>query len=199
MQRNETILKLGFECDDAHWRNLIDRALLRNNDYWRRRQSSPLIEELGPVEERSLGNIILTMPPDGCPTETFHDDNLHHGVLRSCMLQNRKLPTTSQLQSCAKNSGKPLPYNKAAPLIRECRIALLRTSVGKEVVIADAFGTELSGILRTWSENNDKWSLDILTDCNQRISFRSNSEPSFSVSKAYADWLRGGNAQVGGG
>merc|ERR1719220_1405380 len=51
MEKNETIVKLGFECDDAHWRNLIDRALLRNNDMWRRRQQGPAEDELPPAEE----------------------------------------------------------------------------------------------------------------------------------------------------
>merc|ERR1740130_234637 len=41
MQSNETIVKLVLECDDAHWRNIIDRALLRNNDFRRRRPQAP--------------------------------------------------------------------------------------------------------------------------------------------------------------
>merc|ERR1711879_997880 len=64
MQQNETIVKLAFECDDAHWRNLIDRALLRNNDAWRRRQvrkAEP--EELLQAEARTLGRLLLRTPP----------------------------------------------------------------------------------------------------------------------------------------
>merc|ERR1719330_2217594 len=54
MQTNETIVKLGFDCDDAHWRNVIDRALLRNNDYWRKRQSIvPDMQDLPAAEEKS--------------------------------------------------------------------------------------------------------------------------------------------------
>merc|ERR1712232_1013200 len=38
MEKNQTITKLGLSCDDAHWRNTIDRCLLRNNDFARRRR-----------------------------------------------------------------------------------------------------------------------------------------------------------------
>merc|ERR1712228_87947 len=64
MEKNESIVKLGFECDDTNWRNLIDRALLRNNDYWRRSQQGPSsAEELPPTEERTLSQLHLEVPP----------------------------------------------------------------------------------------------------------------------------------------
>merc|ERR1712039_551503 len=61
MQKNGTIVKLGFECDDAHWRNLIDRSLLRNNDAWRKMQQRVGLgaEGLLPVEERTIGHLTL--------------------------------------------------------------------------------------------------------------------------------------------
>eukprot|EP00435_Cladocopium_sp_Y103_P022174 s1004_g5.t1 len=48
LDKNETLLRLGFSCDDAHWRNHINRALLRNNDFARRRRK----KQAGGEEER---------------------------------------------------------------------------------------------------------------------------------------------------
>jgi len=68
MQGNECIVKLGIECDDKHWRNVIDRALLRNNDL--RRQPLPM--PCGAVhiaaEERTFGQLILCGAPPGGET-----------------------------------------------------------------------------------------------------------------------------------
>merc|ERR1711974_150387 len=45
VENNMTITKLGFTCNDAHWRMKIDRALLRNNDLARRRRKGTVVEE----------------------------------------------------------------------------------------------------------------------------------------------------------
>jgi len=66
MQSNETIVKLGLECHDAHWRNVIDRALLRNNDIMRRRERQ-IDEDVSPVEERPLGQLALVGSPPPLP------------------------------------------------------------------------------------------------------------------------------------
>jgi hypothetical protein len=62
MQSNETIVKLGLECDDAHWRNVIDRALLRNGDFMRRRlqqKAQDQDEDVTPAKELTIGAIML--------------------------------------------------------------------------------------------------------------------------------------------
>mmetsp|Transcript_13287 Transcript_13287/g.23769 ORF Transcript_13287/g.23769 Transcript_13287/m.23769 type:complete len:643 (+) Transcript_13287:52-1980(+) len=194
MNSNNLIVKLGFECDDAHWRNIIDRALLRNNDYWRRRQAPASVEELPPAEERSLGHILLTAPPQGPANEAFSRSAVFCGFVE----QNLKLPTTVQLQNCAKNIGTPLSYTVAAPLIKECRAWMLDAATGKEVVVSDAFGMEVSGVLRQWSENNDNWMVDIWLADGRRSTFRSSKEPGFSVSKTWGDWLRIVASKAGG-
>lgn len=195
MQHNETIVKLGFECDDAHWRNLIDRALLRNNDYWRKRQQdkvhSAVGEELPPAEDKTLGQLVLQVPPTHTSAGLFPRDSAPHATFCLYVVQNKKLPTTSQLQSCAKNSGTPLSYSVAGPLIRDCRARILDFAVNKEVAVIDAFGTEAKGIFRSWSEVNDQWTVDIWAGEGKRLVFRSNKEPAFSISGTWADWLAG--------
>lgn len=185
MEKNALIVKLGFECDDAHWRNLIDRALLRNNDAWRRRPAQP--NELPSAEERSLGQLVLKERPAGSEVPWCGKCD----IFRSYVAQTARLPTVAQLQSCAKNQGAPLPYTEAAPLVRECRSWLLDAAVGLEVVVLDAFGTEQAGRLTAWAECNDNWSLEVVGEDGKRFSFRSAREPSFAVSAAWAQWMHG--------
>jgi hypothetical protein len=65
MSTNDTIVKLGLECDDANWRNQIESALLRNNDMRRRSKQSPSSERsLAPLEERLLKEISLCGEPN---------------------------------------------------------------------------------------------------------------------------------------
>lgn len=204
MEKNETIVKLGFECADAHWRNLIDRALLRNNDYWRRKQQgSGSEEDLPAAEQKTLGHLTLGAVPSTSPDGVLALRSAYQMTFCAYVVQTGKLPTASQLQSCAKNSGVPLPYAKAAPLIKECRSAFLDAATGLAVVVLDAFGSETPGTLRSWTESNDHWHLELWSEDGRRCAFRSNSEPAFSVSEAWQEWLLQGtgiapNPSVGG-
>merc|ERR1712087_442469 len=38
MQTNDRVTKLGFNCEDPHWRDVIGRAIIKNNDLARRRR-----------------------------------------------------------------------------------------------------------------------------------------------------------------
>jgi hypothetical protein len=194
MESNSTIVKLGFDCDDAHWRNLIDRALVRNNDLCRRRQLGLGVgaeEDFVVTEERTLGHLFLQTAPTEAACKVFQEDGSSHNIFRSYVVHNWKLPTTSQLQNCAKNNGAPLPYHVAAPLVRECRARMLEAAVSTEVVVTDAFGTNVTGTLRSWGENNDNWFFDVVAeDGTKRYAFRSSREPAFSISTVWAEWAQ---------
>ncbi|CAE7299020.1 TMOD2 [Symbiodinium sp. CCMP2592] len=185
MQSNDTIVKLGFECDDAHWRNEIDRALLRNNDSWRRRQAPPDGEALPTAEERSLGRIHLVHPPDASASEVLNS----YGTLCDYLDHNKKLPTTSQLQNSTRNSGQQITYAKAAPMIKELRSWMLDQSLNKLVEVLDTFETPTCGILRQWSSCHDHWIVEVWVE-DRRCTFRSSREPPTSVSDDWVKWLR---------
>ncbi|CAE7361177.1 TMOD2 [Symbiodinium sp. CCMP2456] len=185
MQSNDTIVKLGFECDDAHWRNEIDRALLRNNDSWRRRQAPPDGEALPTAEERSLGRIHLVHPPDASANEVLNS----YGTLCDYLDHNKKLPTTSQLQNSTRNSGQQITYAKAAPMIKELRSWMLDHSLNKLVEVLDTFETPTCGILRQWSSCHDHWIVEVWVE-DRRCTFRSSREPPTSVSDDWVNWLR---------
>lgn len=190
MQRNETIVKLGFECDDANWRNLIDRALLRNNDFSRRRSHahSADVEEM-PAEEKTLAQVKLHEIPASPPSEVFAEGSDRHSLLRSYMAQNLQLPTTSQLQHYAKNSGAPMSYTTAGPLIRECRAWLLDRAVASQVTVVDAFGVSSDGTFRAWQSNDERWTVELLDASACRLTFKALQEPAVFLSPAWSPWI----------
>jgi hypothetical protein len=193
MQRNMTIVKLGFECDDAHWRNEIDRALLRNNDKLRRKLQGSCSDasSAGYVEEKTLGQVTLQDAPstDVKPSDFFHEKCDHRSILRSYMAQNLQLPSPLQLQHYAKNIGSSLPYSSIAPLIKECRSWLLNNAVGNGAVIVDAFGVASEGTVISWQEINERSNVDVSTFAGSRVNFRSDREPVIFLSSAWSSWL----------
>jgi len=195
MERNETIIKLGFECNDAHWRNIIDRALLRNNDFARRRRQKNSLnpEEDVVAEEKSLSRLVLREPPARGVEEVFAEDaGPGSSVFRGFVANQKRLPTMSQLQNYAKNSGNTLKYSTVAPLIRDCRSRLLNAAANTQVTVADIFEVDTMGELRSWSESNGNWNLDIWAPDGKRYAYKSNKEPAFQVSDEWAAWLLAG-------
>lgn len=190
MEKNNTIYKLGFECNDAHWRNEIDRALLRNNDYARRRRKrTSQIDAEVRVEERPLSRILLLEPPANDASSVFSDDNASQRVFRSYLAQNKKMPTMPQLQAYAKSNGTPLKYAEVAPLMKECRSIMLDSAMNREVTAYDVFEVDTKGVLRGWSQDKENWNLEVWTGDGKRYAYKSNKEPGFSVSEAWAEWL----------
>jgi len=190
MQSNQTIVKLGFECDDRHWRNVIDAALVRNNDASRRQQAAAQ-DALRPAsQEVTLGQVLLQSAPAACTERSFLEDGSFRELYRSYVVQTGKLPTIKQLLSCAKNSGQPLQYSAAAPFVKECRTWFLQTAIGTNVLATDAFGIGKEGRMVDWSETNDCWSIELVAhEDDKHYAFRSSREPAFAVSDAWVEWL----------
>lgn len=191
MEKNGTIVKLGFECNDAHWRNIIDRALLRNNDFARRsrKRDSLGIEEEKAAEERALSRLNLRIPPQAVATEVFADNSPPHLAFRGFVAQQKRLPNATQLQSYARNGGVPLKYSEVAPTLKDCRARMLDAAVNTQVTVADIFEVDTEGVLQAWSSTNDNWVLEIRASDRKRYTYRSNKELVLQVSEAWALWL----------
>lgn len=196
MESNQRIIKLGFPCNDAHWRNIIDRAVLRNNDIRRRRRQSTSkgsVQEDVQAVEKSLGRVVLQAAPDTAVETVFAEDNAERKAFRAYVAQNKKFPAPAQMQSFAKNQGTPLKYSTVAPLIRECRQRLLDAATGSEVLVVDTFEVELEGVLRRWSEANGSWELEVWPVDGGRFAYKTSKDPSFAISDAWAKWLLAGD------
>jgi len=195
LEKNEVIVRLGFVCSDAHWRNLIDRAVLRNNDFARRRRKRNVCEEEAEVaaEEKSLSRLQLVSPPPKPAKEVLVEDVPAYASVRGFLIQHRKFPTPSQLQTYAKNNGTPVKFSEAAPAVRGFRAAVLEAAKGTEVTVADAYEVDNTGNMKHWSIQNDNWRLDIWTPDKKRFQYASSAgkEPALSISDKWAAWLDG--------
>jgi len=196
MERNQSIVRLGFDCKDAHWRDTIDRALLRNNDLARRRRcgatnSWPESWQNAVIEERALSRLVLQRPPALEASDVFNgfEGDGHRVFLRFLAVQ-RRLPIVSQLQSFARSNGSPLPYAQVAPLIRKCRSRLLDAVTGLEVSAVDTCEVPQDGDLVQWTESNGSWCVDVwVASAVRRYSYRCSRDPAFVMSAAWTEWL----------
>jgi len=198
MERNQSIVRLGFDCKDAHWRDTIDRALLRNNDLKRRRRcgSTHALDRSmswqdAVAEEKALSRLVLQRPPAMEASEAFSgfDGDGYHVFLRFVAVKQR-LPTASQLQSFARSNGSPLPYSQVAPLIHKCRSRLLDAVTGLEVSAIDTCEVPQDGDMVQWTESTGSWVIDVwVASAAQRYSYRNSGEPAFVVSAAWTEWL----------
>eukprot|EP00747_Dinoflagellata_sp_TGD_P031578 gnl/TRDRNA2_/TRDRNA2_135381_c0_seq1.p2 gnl/TRDRNA2_/TRDRNA2_135381_c0~~gnl/TRDRNA2_/TRDRNA2_135381_c0_seq1.p2 ORF type:complete len:481 (-),score=107.90 gnl/TRDRNA2_/TRDRNA2_135381_c0_seq1:182-1624(-) len=196
MQQNQMIIKLGFHCDDHHWRNIIDRALLRNNDIARRRRrrsrrsKSADSEEEVPAEDLRFGRLMLRVPPSGTAQAVFAQDSPQVAVFRQFVAKFKKLPTPTQLQNYAKQAGSTIAYKELNPLIKDSRLRLLEAATNSGVTVADLFEVEIEGQLRGYSLGaNEKWTLDLWTEAGKRYCCKSEKEPVLSISDEWGAWL----------
>jgi len=199
MKLNDSIIKLGFECDDANWRNVIDRALLRNNDLWRRRHAGEREEDLPAPELKSLSHIRLQVPPSGSAGAFFDSQDSASAVLQRYLEENMMLPTPAQLQNFAKKTGDILPYTIVAPLLRKCRTALLDASRGQPIFALDNYGVQLEGVLRNWATDGEAHELEVADGEGKRSIFKSHKEPKFSLARDWQPWLSTRQPAHGGG
>lgn len=193
MEVNRSIVKLGFSCNDPHWRMVIDRNIMRNVDTARRRRKRTSIampEEVA-ADERPMSRISFVLPPEKAVWEIFEDDDENLRLIRSFVAEKLHLPSKEQLQSYAKSAGRTLKYSEVAPLVRSFRSKLFDSGVGAEVLVYDAALTEYRGVMRGWTEKNESWSVDLWPDePGKRYNFTLNHQPNVDMSAEFADWLR---------
>jgi len=191
-ERSERILKLGFSCNDAHWRLTIDRALLRNNDLARRRRKCGAAAEPEEVlpQERSLGRLALLSPPTRAAWEVFDEEDERSTLIRQLTADSRRLPTKEQVQSFARSQGKPIPYSAVATVFKAFRERLVAAAVNGQVAVADVYGADAVGCLHAWAEKNEHWSLDVWMPENTRYNCVSSKQPAIELSEDFAAWLR---------
>lgn len=192
MKNNTTIVKLGFTCADAHWRNEIDRHVLRNVDLARRKRKRGESQDLDSVaaEQKPLATLSLVAPPDDSSSwEVFDNENSKMNLVRGQVASTKRLPNSTQLQSYARSQSQSLKYSEVAPLIKEFRKILMDAVVGSDVTVQDIYGSEFSGVLRSWTEKNENWSLDIWPSSDKRYNFTLNKQPIIEISSEFAAWL----------
>lgn len=193
VKKNTNVVKLGFACQDRNWKNEIDKAMIKNCDLARRRRKRTIIEEVteeAAAVEKPLGGIMVVWVPEDGSWEVFDNENQNMNVVRNYVAEHKSLPTNQQLQSAAKANGISLKYNEVAPLIKDFRTKLLNTSTTQKIELTDTYGKLVIGTLRSWTEKNNKWSLDFWPTPNEHNNFTAAKAPKFGVSAEVASWLK---------
>jgi len=202
MQTNTRITKLGFSCEDAHWRDVISRATIKNNDLARRRRKKEKggddeDEVVKKAVERSMAEIKLQSPPkDKAAWEIFVDEKDEKNTERLNMgrgfvAEKKVLPTKEHLQNYARSNGTPIPFSAVATTMQNFRKLLMDCAVGTEVCILDSSLTEYKGSMKAWAEKNERWQIDFWTaDGQSRYNFTLAKQPKIEVSEAFAEWIK---------
>jgi len=191
LEKNVRITKIGFSCNDAHWRLMIDRAILRNTDAARRRRKGSVLAAAEQVvaQEKPLSRLMLSGLPDKAMWEVFEDNDERAALIRGYVADAKRLPTKEQIQSFARGQGKPIPYSAVATVFKDFRAKLVGAAVGSQVVVYDVYGADFPGCLRAWAEKNERWSLDIWPAGDTRYNFTADKQPIIEVSEEFAAWL----------
>mmetsp|Transcript_94151 Transcript_94151/g.263037 ORF Transcript_94151/g.263037 Transcript_94151/m.263037 type:complete len:1162 (+) Transcript_94151:119-3604(+) len=194
MEKNQRICKLGFAVDDANSRLKIDRAILRNMDFARKRRRRGADGEEGDevtAEEKRMSRLILRDAPARPAAEVFGDD-VRLGLVRKHVAEKGIIPASQALQAWAKGQGTSIPYSAVKPLLEDFRTKLLNATIEcqQQVSVQDVYGAEFSGSLRAWTERNSSWSLDVWPSGDRRFNFTSDQQLTIEVSGSFKDWLQ---------
>jgi len=194
VESNKTIVKLGCTINDPHWRDVINRAIMRNADVARRKRKRKTVkgeEVLIPVE-KTLSRCIFKEPPENPAWDgTFEDDDEKSNLARGVTSQQKRLPTKEQLQNAAKSAGKPLKFSEVAPLLKDFRAKLFNVAKSCGVEIFDAYNASYEGTLHAWSEKNENWTIDVFQEEENRLlRFSLNKQPVIEFDDAFVEWLK---------
>merc|ERR1712232_442845 len=192
--------------------------MMSNNDTRRRPQKTPSSESrLAPLEDKQLKLISLCGEPVRCGDDVLASASTSAGaseaeeedmaeapvartsgsqpsrdVIHDYVVRYERLPSFTQLQTYLRNAGATPPTHKEAmPILKDCRGRLLDAAVLSNVGVTDVFGTVTSGVLRSWTERNDVWTVEVGSDDGRRYAFQSrHAEPSMAVSGSWAAFLQ---------
>jgi len=196
MQKNTTITKLGLYCDDAHWRDVIDRAVLRNIDRSRRnrkvRSNSEDESELT-MEDKTLNSFTLQRPPRVSVQELLGDGDSIVIAFKDFLVKNKKVPTSTQMQAAAKAVGSPMKFSEVKPTLNKCQTLLLNAAIRTSISVLDIYGSEIKGTLLRWEAGKTGNTMLELLDETQTKKFKcvSTKDPAVAVSEMWAEWLQG--------
>jgi hypothetical protein len=193
---NTRITKLGVYCQDAHWRNVISKAVMKNTDAARRRrkqrQSIALTAPASLVKavNKPLQNLVLTTPPTVAAWDVFPDDDEFMTVARSFTADKKACPTAQQFQGAVKAAGKSIGFSKVAPVLNDFRTKLLDSFKTLRVTVKDSSLMSYDGAMVEWSNKNQNWSIDVWPSDTSHFTFEKKGELAIEISDEVKDWLK---------
>jgi hypothetical protein len=191
MEKNDRILKLGVYCQDAHWRNVISRAILRNGDVARRRRKrgSQVEVSLIPAVTKPCVSLVLTSPPSMAAWDVFPDDDDYLTVARKYTADHKACPSAQQLQAAVKAAGKTIGYAQVAPLLNNFRTKLINAFKTLQVTVKESAVVMHECTLVEWTTKNQNWTFDVWPSDTKRFSFEKKGDPAIELSDDVKYWL----------
>merc|ERR1719183_3200677 len=107
------------------------------------------------------------------------------------LASSKRLPTKDQMGANARKMGKPLKYSEIATTHSGFRKQLFEAATDNKVLAFDAYDVEIEGVLRSWTEKNDSWALDVWPEDDLRLNYTLNKQPVVEVSDDFVEWLKG--------
>jgi len=193
VEGNRNIVKVGFSCNDPHWRLVIDRNVMRNIDIARRKRKvkKTVFNVVIPALEKTLSRVVLNEPPEEPLEKYFEAGNEQMKLAIDFMCAAKRLPTKDQMGANARKMGKPLKYAEIATTHSGFRKKLFEAATDNKVLAFDAYDVEIEGSMRGWTEKNDSWALDVWPEDDLRLNFTLNKQPVVEISDDFVDWLQG--------
>jgi hypothetical protein len=191
MQKNDRILKLGVYCQDAHWRDVISRAVLKNGDAARKRRKKRIQREVSllPAVTKPFVSLVLSSPPTMAAWDVFPDDDEYLTIARKYAADHKACPTAQQLQAAVKAAGKTIGYAQVAPLLISFRTKLVDAFKTMQVTVKESAVVQHEGTLVEWTTKNQNWTLDVWPSDTKRFSFEKKGDPAIELSDEVKFWL----------
>jgi len=190
-REHKKIVKLGFSCADAHWNDVINKALIRNTDLARRLRKGTVVfqADVIPAVLKTLSKVTLVGTPTKAVWEMFDMEDSKLSAGRECVGTKKCFPTKEQLQAFVKTKKMSLKFSEVGPLHKALRAKVLDAAKDTQVSVADAYGEETLGELRGWTEKNDNFNFDVWPADDKRLDFGGSKPPTILVSDEFAAWL----------
>jgi len=189
LKTNKTISTLGCALMNPGYRDTINRALLRNGDLRRRARKAGAAGAVAPATKKTLKALVLNDPPtDHAAWEVFAAENEQLNRSREYLAEHKAVPNNQALQNYMKKVGVPLKFSEVGPLLKDVRGKLLDANKEHDVCCLDTGGMETKGVLKSWTQVNKTWNLEIAIG-SKRYNFETTSDPEIRMDEKYAKWL----------
>merc|ERR1712048_1029489 len=146
-----------------------------------------------PVTDKTLASCVFDKPPNAKVEELLDASDKKVETFKQFLVQNKKMPNSSQLQNFAKSSGNPMKYNEVKPTLEMCRKRLLNAANESHVIVTDAFGADIPGTLLKWEiPKNGGMVLELMNEeQTDRFNCTTTGEPGIILSEFWVKWLQG--------
>jgi len=193
MKVSKKISKLGCQLNNPGYRDLVNRATIRNADAARRARRGAPLASVKAVTKRALKKIMVEDAPEGASFDFFptEDDKLLKA--REFLAGQKAMPNSTLLQNHMKKVGCSLKFSEVGPFLKDVQTRLLNASKGVEITCfgpTGGAGDEERGVLNSFEVANRDWKIEITTKAGKKYSFEMKGDLEIKLCDDFAEWLQ---------